>query len=101
MRYVRIAFDALNLMIRFQIVECFSTCSNIRPIIPCHSCLRTETYSIFINLLVVTDMGQDIGIWTSCIINTLHKCYIRKALYYISYFFIQTSSYRRTLHASN
>lgn len=62
MRYVRIAFDALNLMIRFQIVECFSTCSNIRPIIPCHSCLRTEKYSdeIFVNLLVVTDMGQDI-----------------------------------------
>lgn len=56
MRYVRIAFDALNLMIRFQIVECFSTCSNIRPIIPSHSCLRTETYSIFINLLVVTDI---------------------------------------------
>lgn len=60
MHYVRI--DALNLMIRFQIVECFSTCSNIRQIIPSHSCLRTETYSIFVNLLVVTDMGQDIGI---------------------------------------
>lgn len=58
MRYVRI--DALNLMIRFQIVECFSTCSNIRPIIPCHSCLRTETYSIFINLLVVTDIWDKI-----------------------------------------
>lgn len=83
--YVRIVWRRFKLDDRFiRFVEYFSICWNIRRIIPCHSCLRTEMYSdeIFINLLV-TDIEQRIQ---TCIINTLHNSYIRKALYYISFF---------------